>query len=65
MTASDLAVPFWRKSTRSTDTGGACVEIAALWRKSSHSGTTGGQCVEVAAAPQVGTAPETPPTGNA
>jgi Domain of unknown function (DUF397) len=40
------AVP-WRKSTRSGDTGGNCVEVA-VWRKSSRSGDTGGQCVEVA-----------------
>ncbi|MWA04085.1 DUF397 domain-containing protein [Actinomadura sp. LD22] len=41
----------WRKSTHSTDTGGACVEVAPVllrWRKSSHSDNTGGQCVEVA-----------------
>ncbi|NKZ05667.1 DUF397 domain-containing protein [Actinomadura latina] len=38
----------WRKSSRSTNTGGDCVEAAALpWRKSSRSGDTGGQCVEV------------------
>ncbi|MEV5752462.1 DUF397 domain-containing protein [Actinoallomurus sp. NPDC052308] len=47
MTASDLTA-LWRKSSRSTDTGGACVEVAALWRKSIRSGDTGGQCVEVA-----------------
>jgi hypothetical protein len=40
----------WRKSSRSTDTGGQCVELAVVpsWRKSSRSGDTGGQCVEVA-----------------
>jgi Domain of unknown function (DUF397) len=40
----------WRKSSRSTDTGGQCVELAAVpaWRKSSRSGDTGGSCVEVA-----------------
>jgi DNA-binding XRE family transcriptional regulator len=37
----------WRKSSRSTDTGGNCVEVAT-WQKSSRSGDTGGQCVEVA-----------------
>jgi hypothetical protein len=39
----------WRKSNRSGDTGGQCVEVANLpWRKSSRSGDTGGACVEVA-----------------
>ncbi|WP_326551676.1 DUF397 domain-containing protein [Micromonospora sp. NBC_01813] len=38
----------WRKSSRSTNTGGNCVEVAAVWRKSSRSGDTGGDCVEVA-----------------
>ncbi|MFV2018945.1 DUF397 domain-containing protein [Micromonospora sp. LOL_023] len=38
----------WRKPSRSTDTGGNCVEVAAEWRKSSRSGDTGGDCVEVA-----------------
>ncbi|MEU5992699.1 DUF397 domain-containing protein [Spirillospora sp. NPDC047418] len=38
----------WRKSSRSGDTGGQCVEVAGLpWRKSSRSGDTGGDCVEV------------------
>jgi hypothetical protein len=37
----------WRKSSRSTDTGGNCVEVAT-WQKSSRSGDTGGSCVEVA-----------------
>ena len=37
----------WRKSSRSTDTGGDCVEIA-VWRKSTRSGDTGGDCVEIA-----------------
>ncbi|WP_460337632.1 DUF397 domain-containing protein [Actinoallomurus acanthiterrae] len=49
MKTLDASAIFWRKSSFSTNTGGQCVEIAALWRKSSHSGTTGGQCVEVAA----------------
>ncbi|WP_461007014.1 DUF397 domain-containing protein [Streptomyces capparidis] len=44
----------WRKSSYSSDTGGECVEVAALngatWTKSSHSGSTGGDCLEVAAA---------------
>ena len=38
----------WRKSSRSTDSGGDCVEVAAVWRKSSRSTNTGGDCVEVA-----------------
>ncbi|MFB9834220.1 DUF397 domain-containing protein [Actinoallomurus acaciae] len=37
----------WRKSSRSGDTGGNCVEVV-VWRKSRRSGDTGGQCVEVA-----------------
>ena len=38
----------WRKSSRSGDTGGDCVEVAAAWRKSSRSTDNGGNCVEVA-----------------
>ncbi|WP_272498139.1 DUF397 domain-containing protein [Actinomadura terrae] len=45
----------WRKSSRSDDTGGQCVEVASMvpllpgaWRKGSRSDHTGGQCVEVA-----------------
>jgi hypothetical protein len=38
----------WRKSSRSGDTGGNCVEVAAVWRKSTRSTDTGGNCVEVA-----------------
>jgi uncharacterized protein DUF397 len=39
----------WRKSTRSTNSAGNCVEVAfAGWRKSSRSGSTTGNCVEVA-----------------
>jgi Domain of unknown function (DUF397) len=37
----------WRKSTYSTGSGGACVEVAS-WRKSTYSTGSGGQCVEVA-----------------
>ena len=48
----DLTGAQWRKSSYSGDTGGQCVEMAALagaqWRKSSYSSDTGGQCVEVA-----------------
>ncbi|MCW2865529.1 MAG: hypothetical protein JWP48_7237 [Actinoallomurus sp.] len=36
----------WRKSSRSGDNGGQCVE-ATVWRKSSRSGSNGGECVEV------------------
>lgn len=50
--APDLTGAQWRKSSYSSDTGGQCVEVAALsgaqWRKSSHSGPDGGECVEVA-----------------
>jgi hypothetical protein len=38
----------WRKSSRSADNGGDCVEVSATWRKSSRSGSNGGDCVEVA-----------------
>jgi Domain of unknown function (DUF397) len=41
----------WRKSSRSGDTGGQCVEIAAMsvWRMSARSTDTGGNSVELAA----------------
>lgn len=48
MSTLDLPADQWRKSSRSGDTGGQCVELAAVWRKSSRSGDTGGDCVEVA-----------------
>jgi hypothetical protein len=51
MNMPDSSTLRWRKSRRSTDTGGACVEVADLavqWRKSRLSGDTGGDCVEVA-----------------
>lgn len=38
----------WRKSSRSGQNGGACVEVALDWHKSSRSGDTGGQCIEIA-----------------
>jgi hypothetical protein len=38
----------WRKSPRSSATGGACVELAVTWLKSSRSDANGGACVEVA-----------------
>lgn len=40
--------PRWRKSSRSNQSGGNCVEVAAKWRKSSRSNQSGGDCVEVA-----------------
>jgi uncharacterized protein DUF397 len=30
MSAPDLSTPRWRKSSRSGDTGGACVEVASV-----------------------------------
>lgn len=44
----DLRNADWRKSTRSGQNGGNCVEVAE-WRKSTRSGQNGGDCVEVAA----------------
>jgi Domain of unknown function (DUF397) len=44
----DLNRAEWRKSSRSGDNGGNCVEVATVWRKSSRSGDNGGDCVEVA-----------------
>lgn len=51
----DLSNVVWRKSRRSSENGGECVEIAAVslgndsaWRKSRRSGENGGNCVEVA-----------------
>jgi uncharacterized protein DUF397 len=42
---------LWRKSSKSGDTGGNCVEVATIspevWRKSTHSADQGA-CVEVA-----------------
>jgi Domain of unknown function (DUF397) len=40
--------PEGRTSTRSSDDGGRCVQLAP-WRKASRSGDNGGNCVEVAA----------------
>lgn len=49
---SHLAGVRWRKSSHSGDTGGDCVECAALggavWRTSSYSGDQGGECVACA-----------------
>ncbi|MFD0685643.1 DUF397 domain-containing protein [Actinomadura fibrosa] len=48
----DLNSLAWRKSGRSTNNGGHCVEVAPVpgivWRKSSRSTNNGGDCVEVA-----------------
>ncbi|WP_433175796.1 DUF397 domain-containing protein [Actinoallomurus sp. CA-150999] len=44
----------WRRSSRSGEEGGECVEAALLWRKSIRSGHDGGQCVEVAVIGQGG-----------
>jgi hypothetical protein len=55
MSTPDLSSAVWRKSSRSNDNGGDCVEIGLpplTWRKSSRSGDNGGNCVEVAAAPE-------------
>jgi hypothetical protein len=38
----------WRKSARSGENGGDCVEVALSWRKSARSSENGGNCVEVA-----------------
>lgn len=47
MTEWGIFKPVWRKSSHSSGTDGACVEIAATWRKSSHSsGGTAEGCVE-------------------
>ncbi|MCO6006372.1 DUF397 domain-containing protein [Actinoallomurus purpureus] len=41
---------IWRKSTRSSGNGGACVEVAT-WRTAARSSGNGGNCVEVACVP--------------
>ncbi len=43
----DLKKSEWRKSKRSSDNGGACVEVKELWQKSKRSTDNGGDCVEV------------------
>lgn len=56
MNPPDLSAARWRKGSRSSGQGGACVEVADLtqdlsaarWRKSSRSTAQGGDCVEVA-----------------
>ena len=53
----NLPTLHWRKSSRSDQFGGECVEVAHVapaiepdihWRKSSRSDDHGGECVEVA-----------------
>lgn len=44
----DVKILEWRKSTRSGQDGGNCVEVALDWLKSARSGQNGGNCVEVA-----------------
>ncbi|MGH3737432.1 MAG: DUF397 domain-containing protein [Micromonosporaceae bacterium] len=39
---------MWRKSSRSTNNGGECVEVATVWTTSSRTTANGGNCVEVA-----------------
>lgn len=43
----DVTSLTWRKSSYSSSSGDACVEIAT-WRNSSHSSPNGNGCVEVA-----------------
>ncbi len=43
----DLKKTAWRKSKRSTNNGGNCVEVKEVWRKSKRSTDNGGDCVEV------------------
>ncbi|WP_067824975.1 DUF397 domain-containing protein [Actinomadura kijaniata] len=47
MTGLDLSNVQWRKSSRSGDTGGQCIELGSVWRKSSRSTDTGGACIEL------------------
>jgi hypothetical protein len=52
MEQSAAVTPGWRKSSYSSNGGGACVEVGSLpWRKSTHSHNGGAQCVEAAHAP--------------
>lgn len=44
----DVRGTEWRKSSRSGENGGNCVEVAPLWRKAKCSAQNGGNCVEVA-----------------
>jgi hypothetical protein len=43
----DVKNSAWRKSKRSSENGGACVEVKEQWRKSTRSTENGGNCVEV------------------
>ncbi|MEU6130512.1 DUF397 domain-containing protein [Saccharopolyspora sp. NPDC047091] len=54
----DFSTAIWRTSSRSSSSGGQCVEIAfvpatADWRKASRSQGNGGACVEIAVQPSV------------
>lgn len=44
----NLNLLTWRKSLRSANNGGDCVELAVQWRKSRRSANNGGNCVEIA-----------------
>jgi hypothetical protein len=43
----DVTDLTWRKSSYSSGSGDACIEVG-LWRKSSYSSSSGDACVEVA-----------------
>ena len=54
----DVSNIKWRRSSRSTSSGGNCVELGALpsnaaWRKSSRSGSNAAECVELAGAAEM------------
>jgi hypothetical protein len=44
----DLTGADWRKSSYSSNNGGACIEVTTAWRKSTYTSSNGGNCVEVA-----------------
>lgn len=48
MAERELTQAVWRKASRSSSNGGACVEAAPVWRKASRSSGNGGECVEAA-----------------
>lgn len=48
MSSTDFSSALWRKSSRSSQEGDQCVELALAWQRSSHSGQEGGTCVELA-----------------
>jgi hypothetical protein len=47
----DTIGPRWRKSSRSSGNGGACVEVGTAWRKATHSSNGGDSCVEAGNVP--------------